>query len=95
MLMNLQVAKNNDDIVLVKLNWDDDIDRMSEKYFDGNEKAVKITKGARHVVTFYYDNGNSGSWEYGLGGYTLVSDRIRGMTHRVTRYLKDENISIA
>ena len=70
------VEVNNADCVVLKVKDGKQIELISLGYFRGDETMFRLTKGAQQTCTVWYNDGKSFSWEWGMHGYTLVSDEV-------------------
>lgn len=93
--MEFKIVKNSKEVVLIEVIFEDDIDSMSNSGFSGKEKFIKITKGKNHTITLYNDDKKSYcSFNFGEGGYTLISKELEVLKKKVLRFLLSERIQI-
>ncbi len=80
--------------VLLKVKENKEMDMIMTGLFEGNETMFRITKGKNHTCTTWYKNGNSWSWEYGIGGHTLVADSVRAKWNAIKSLIAEEKITL-
>ena len=81
----VELAVNNSDCVVLKVKKGKEFDLISLGCFDGDETMFRLTKGDKHTCTVWRDGSNPFSWEWGIGGHTLVSDK----TNKVGKMIQD------
>ena len=72
----VELAVNNSDCVVLKVKKGKEFDLISLGCFDGNETMFRLTKGDQHTCTVWRENEKPYSWDWGIGGHTLVSDNM-------------------
>ena len=70
----VKIVENNKECVILEVTGSK-LDLIKLGYFNGNEKLIRLTKGANQTCTIWTDNKNY-SWHWGRDGYTLVSDSM-------------------
>lgn len=68
------IRTNNEDCVVLQVKENMRYNLIDLGCFDGNEEIIRLTKGRNHTATVFTKD-NSFSWNWGEGGYTLVSDK--------------------
>lgn len=71
----VEIEANNRECVLLKIKDDSELSLIKLGCFDGDEKAIRVTKGKNHTYTVIAKD-KTYSWEHGESGYTLVSDNM-------------------
>lgn len=71
----VDVYTNNSECVVLKVKDDVRMDLIALG-FNGDEEFIRLTKGDTNTCTIWNKKGDSYSWHWGLGGYTLVSDSM-------------------
>lgn len=71
------VICNNDDCVVLKVESDSKIKLICLGCFNGDETMFRLTKGENVTCTVFRENGKTVSWNWGRGGFTLVSNNLR------------------
>ena len=91
----VDVVVNNDYCVVLKVKDDCRMDLIALGCFRGDEEMLRLTKGRTQECTVFYKNGESFSWHWGYGGYTLVSDKTSEECRMIQNTIeKDFGISI-
>lgn len=75
----VDIIENNEDCVILKVKDNKILDLIKLGCFDGNEELIRLTKGKNHTCTIFKTNESSFSWEWGMSGYTLVTDKVSAM----------------
>lgn len=73
----VELVENNDNCVVLKVKDGHELDLICTGCFNGNETMFRLTKGRTVTCTIYRNNGQAFSWEWGAGGFTLVTDAIK------------------
>lgn len=73
----VELAVNNDDCVVLKVKDGQEMNLISLGYFNGDETMMRLTKGKDVICTVFRKDGKRFSWNWGISGYTLVSDQVR------------------
>lgn len=90
------VEVNNENCVVLKVKENKFIELVSLGCFDGSETMFRLTKGGQHTCTVWHGADNkSYSWDWGVYGYTLVSDKLREQGSLIYKTIeKDFNIDL-
>lgn len=76
-LCNLvNIVENNKNCVVLKIKDNAKLDLIRLGYFNGNEDIIRLTKGKNHTCTIIEKDSKNYNWQWGDGGYTLVSDEM-------------------
>ena len=76
-LCNLvDIIDNNMECVILKVKDGKRLDLIKLGYFTGDEDIIRLTKGESHTCTVFNKDGKNYSWDWGKGGYTLITDDI-------------------
>lgn len=73
-LVDLKV--NNEECVILEVKPNRFSELIALGCFSGNEKLIRVTKGNNHTCTIWTEDGRNYSWNWGIGGHTLVSDAM-------------------
>ena len=73
----VSVKVNNENCVVFEVLPDHEMDMIATGYFNGNETLLRLTKGDSTTCTVFRKDSKPYSWDWGLGGHTLVSDKTR------------------
>lgn len=73
----VEVIENNQECVILKVKDKEKMQLICLGCFDGTETMFRMTKGENHSCTVFTDKGKYYSWEWGISGYTLVSELMR------------------
>ena len=65
---------NNKECVILEVHPDRFSELIALGCFNGDEKLIRVTKGSNHTFTMWTEGGKSYSWNWGSGGYTIVSE---------------------
>lgn len=86
----VDIYENNKNCVILKVKGDKKKDIVKLGYFDLDDNMFRLTKGDTHICTVFKDDGSSHSWEWGKGGYTLVSDNLSKKGHLIEACIKED-----
>ena len=87
----VDIIENDEDLVLLQVKEGKEMDLIKLGCFDGNEKLIRLTKGANHTCTIFCgDNKKPFSWYWGAHGYTLVSDNVSKMGKLIENCIVDD-----
>ena len=84
------VEVNNEDCVVLKVKEGKQMELISLGFFRGDETMFRLTKGSQQTCTVWYNNGNHFSWEWGMHGYTLVSDEVAKKGDIIQSCIRDD-----
>ena len=73
----VELVQNNYECVILKVKEGKEFDLICLGCFNGDETMFRLTKGGNHTCTVWKKDGKSFSWDWGDGGYTLVSDKTK------------------
>lgn len=93
--MKIKLVENKEDLVLVEVEFDSDVDKVTQRHFKGNERYIKITKGAMNELVVYDKDGNvlkSDTFRENSGSIKMGT--IQGMYKQLVRYLYKEGVHI-
>lgn len=85
----VKIVENNKECVVLEVVGKP-LDLIKIGYFDGNETMMRLTKGGNHTCTVWTKNGGSYSWEWGIGGNTLVSDKMTRQGRLIQECIEDD-----
>lgn len=68
---------NNAECVVLKVKDGQEMNLLGLGCFNGDEKILRLTKGRNVTCTVIRDDGRRYSWDWGIDGYTLVTDAQR------------------
>lgn len=86
----VDIIENNEKCVLLKVKDNKKLDLIKLGCFDGNEDLLRLTKGKKHTCTIFRKDNTSFSWDWGEGGFTLVSDNTRKKGHLIEECIKED-----
>lgn len=93
--MEMKLIKNTSEAALIEVTFEDAIDRMSQRGFNGQEKFIKMTKGKNHQITVYDKDSNVLlSFGFGRDGYTPISTDTQVLRDKVTNFLLRNRIQM-
>ena len=85
---------NNENCVVLKVKEGKAMELVTLGYFDGDETMFRVTKGKNHTCTIWRGD-KAFSWEWGMNGYTLISDKVKEEQKLICNCIRNEfNISI-
>ena len=85
------IIENNEKCVILKVKKNQFANLIGLGCFNGDETMFRLTKGSDHTCTVWHgENNNSYSWEWGISGYTLVSDSIKARGHLIAKCISDD-----
>ena len=91
----MELIKNTKELVLVKIKFDNELDKMNHRGFNGSERFVRCTKGKCHTMTVFGDKQKVlSSFEFGEGGTTLISDELKQLQRKVIDFVISQRINI-
>ena len=68
------VTTNNDVCVILEIKPNSFKELIKLGCFNGKETIIRLTKSDAHTCTIWEEGGKSYSWNWGIGGHTLVSE---------------------
>lgn len=83
------VEANNEACVVLKVKEGKAMELITLGCFDGDETMFRVTKGSNHTATIWRGE-ESFSWEWGMNGYTLVSDKVAEEQKAICRCIRNE-----
>lgn len=83
-----EVIYNGDEYVLLKAKPDKEFELFALDL--DNVEMIRLTKGGVQNCTLKYKNGNSFSWHWGMGGYTLVSQPVSDVGYKILHCIEYE-----
>lgn len=88
------LLRNEKDHVVLEIPWDrmSELDVKGDPIWSGNEEYIKVTKGEDHIMTIRDKDGNEESFNFGLSGRTLVSEKTERKKKAIMDFLKDEMV---
>ena len=85
-----QLVKANPGQVTIKVTHNDDPLKIAEYPFVSSDMAyITVTKGKRHTLTVIRKDGTTWSFNWGEGGYTLISDNTERLKKAVVEYIEN------
>lgn len=93
--MELTIEKNTKDMVIINVEFDDDMDSISHPGFSPKTKHITVTKGKSNVLITYDESFKSiAKFSFGEGGYTLISSDLKEMKMKVIYFLLSKGVNI-
>lgn len=86
----VDIIENNEDCVILKVKDNKALDLIKLGCFNGDEKLIRLTKGKDHTCTIFGANAEPFSWEWGMSGYTLVTDRVSNMRKLIEECITED-----
>jgi hypothetical protein len=83
------VEADNEACVVLKVKEGKAMELITLGCFDGNETLFRVTKGGNHTATIWRGE-KAFSWEWGSGGYTLVSDKVKEEQRVICNCIRNE-----
>lgn len=84
-----KIVENNEECVVLEVTGTP-MDLIKLGYFDGDETMMRLTKGGNHICTVWRKNGGSYSWEWGISGSTIVSDKMNRQGTLIQECIEDD-----
>lgn len=85
----IEIVENNADFILLEVTGDKKSCILSG-VLDGNEELIRVTKGEDHVLTIYFKDGRHFSYDFGLSGYTLISNKEENRRNAIVEVIKND-----
>lgn len=83
------VEADNEACVVLKVKEGKAMELITLGCFDGNETLFRVTKGGNHTATIWAGE-KAWSWEWGMNGYTLVSDNVQEEQRVICNCIRNE-----
>lgn len=85
----VKIVENNEECVVLEVIGNP-LDLIKIGYFDGDETMFRLTKGGNHICTVWRKSGGSYSWEWGISGSTIVSDKMSRQGTLIQECIEDD-----
>lgn len=93
--MKLKLISNTEELALIEIIFKDDLDKMSNEGFNGQERYIQCTKGNACVMTVFGENNKVlSSFEFGEYGSTLIPNRLRVLKNKALDFFVSERINV-
>lgn len=93
--MELTIEKNTKDMVIINVEFDDDMDSISHPGFSPKTKHITVTKGKSNVFITYDESFKSiVNFSFGEGGSTLISSDLKQMKTKIIYFLLSQGVNI-
>lgn len=90
----MQLIKNNEEISLIEIFYENKIDRMSQEGFNGTEKYIKLEKGPNKIMTIFDKKSDPMvTFRFGDSGTTLISNNLKKIRGEVLEFLCSKGIN--
>lgn len=83
------VEADNEACVVLKVKEGKAMELITLGCFDGDETMFRVTKGDNHTATIWRGE-KSFSWEWGMNGYTLISDKVEEEQEAICNCIRNE-----
>lgn len=85
------VEVTNEQVVL-KVTADDNLAIARHPYISGTFDYITVTRGANHILTIIYKDGHTWSFNWGINGYTLISDNMEMLRQKICEFIEEQGI---
>ena len=85
----VKIVENNQRCVVLEVTGTP-LDLIKIGCFDGDETMFRLTKGGNHTCTVWRNSGSSFSWEWGISGSTIVSNKTSEQGRLIQECIEDD-----
>jgi len=78
--------------VIIKVKADTPLKVAKFPFVSGEWEYITVTRGEKHILTVIKKDGKTFSFEWGKGGYTLISDNLTLLKRNVLAFIKNNDI---
>lgn len=75
--------------VILKVNVNDTLTMAEFPFLKMTYDYITVTRGANHTLTVIQKDGTSFDFDWGKGGYTLISDNMKKLKQAVICFIED------
>ena len=83
------LVENTNRQVILKVNADDLLIIAKNPYVNKEMAYITITKGSSHTLTVIKKDGSTFSFDWGIGGHTLISNNLCRLKFAALDYIKN------
>lgn len=85
-----ELVENNDEMVVLKVNTEDNLTVALNPYISGDMDYISVTKGENHILKVIRKDGTTFSFHWGHSGYTLISNELELLQKKVVEFIERE-----
>ena len=85
----VELISNTTEAVVLKVKPNSSLDLICLGCFSGDETLIRLTKGKTLVCTIWTGRGTNYSWQWGEGGFTLVTENMTKKGHMIQHCIED------
>lgn len=85
-----ELINNTNEMVVLRVNADDNLIIALNPYISGDMDYITVTKGENHTLTIIKKNGKTWSFDWGVNGYTLISSNTELLRKKVIHFIEQE-----
>lgn len=89
-----KIVENNSEVVVLKVNSENNLIIALNPYINANMDYISVTKGENHILTVVKKDGSTFNFYWGINGYTLICESLELLRKKVVEFIKLNNISI-
>ena len=87
------VANTNEEVIL-KINANSSLDIAKHPYIALDYDYITVTKGENHTLTIIRKDGTTFSFDWGLSGYTLITDNLERLKRKTVEFIQSQGVSL-
>lgn len=91
----MKIMDRNSDRVVIKVSSDDPLTTAMYPFIPGNTAYITVTLGDNHVLTIVKKDNSTFSFNWGLGGHTLISEGLEQLRKEVVNFLKGKGVYLS
>ena len=84
------IVQNTPEIIVLKVRPLTNFDVAMNPYLGTDYDYISVTKGENHILTVVKKDGKSFSFNWGIGGHTLISEELELLKNKVIRFIHDK-----
>ena len=77
--------------VVLKVNANDPLTVALHPYVSSDMEYITVTRGNKHTLTVVKKDGKTFSFNWGEGGYTLISENLETLKRKVISFIENDN----
>ena len=90
----MKIVDRNSDRVVIEVKSDDPLTTAMYPFIPGNTAYITVTLGDNHVLTVVKKDNSTFSFNWGIGGCTLISENLSQLRREVVTFLKVKGIDL-